>query len=39
MFGVWRNYDLGYDAISYFVIIEHLEGQWKVKKMLLNWVT
>lgn len=32
-------YPFKMEGISYFVIIENLESKWKLKKMILNWIT
>lgn len=35
----FETYPFYLEGVSYFVIIERINGKWKIKKILMNWIT
>ncbi|MCF8298271.1 MAG: hypothetical protein K9J13_12060 [Saprospiraceae bacterium] len=35
----FESYPFYHEGVSYFVIIMQIDGKWKIKKILMNWIT
>lgn len=35
----FETYPFYHEGVSYFVIIEQVNGKWKIKRILMNWIT